>query len=141
MQYDLYGVPLPAPRTTPSPPNPVRTYPSTTQPSVYNTPSPVQHTYTNPAASVPSSLYSPASNNLSPPDPFTTSLPGGLDETDIPLLQRDSSTGSRSSLGRQQMPQPTFPGAFDNDELESNIRYGRIPQRVQRRYKTVKKIE
>lgn len=55
---------------------------------------------------------------------------------DIPLLRRDS--GSQKPL--------SFPGGFsesiegDEDE-DTNIRYGRIPQRVPRRYKTMKRIE
>lgn len=54
---------------------------------------------------------------------------------DIPLLRRDQSRGS-------YMPMPG--GGFDgeNDEgPEVNIRYGRIPQRVPRRYKTIKRVE
>ncbi|KZP09106.1 glycosyltransferase family 2 protein [Athelia psychrophila] len=35
---------------------------------------------------------------------------------------------------------PNVPGAYE-DESENNIRYGRIPQRVPRRYKTIKKVE
>ncbi|KAF8187730.1 hypothetical protein BJ912DRAFT_1143554 [Pholiota molesta] len=64
------------------------------------------------------------------------------DTGDIPLLRRDPS--SMSSI-----PHP--PGAYDDDEgdrgtiaddrSENNIRYGRIPQRVPRRYKTIKKVE
>jgi chitin synthase len=51
---------------------------------------------------------------------------------DIPLLRRDRSQGSIRPV----------PGAYDDqDEPETNIRYGRIPQRVPRRYKTVKKVE
>ncbi|TFK68451.1 glycosyltransferase family 2 protein [Pluteus cervinus] len=38
-----------------------------------------------------------------------------------------------------------MPGQYDEDETismpETNIRYGRIPQRVPRRYKTIKKVE
>ena len=39
-----------------------------------------------------------------------------------------------------------MPGGYDDaatpdDRSESNIRYGRIPQRVPRRYKTIKKVE
>ncbi|KAF8148234.1 glycosyltransferase family 2 protein [Crassisporium funariophilum] len=41
---------------------------------------------------------------------------------------------------------PFVPGTYDDesgaaDEGETNIRYGRIPQRVPRRYKTIKKVE
>jgi len=62
-----------------------------------------------------------------------------MDAGDMPLLRRDPS--SMSSM-------PQFPGGYDGDEAggsddrsENNIRYGRIPQRVPRRYKTIKKVE
>lgn len=60
--------------------------------------------------------------------------PGEFDEDtgDIPLLRRDN-------------PPLPMPGEYDasvaDDKSESNIRYGRIPQRVPRRYKTIKKVE
>lgn len=54
------------------------------------------------------------------------------DTGDIPLLRRDN-------------PPVSVPGEYDpvapDDKSESNIRYGRIPQRVPRRYKTIKKVE
>jgi chitin synthase len=59
----------------------------------------------------------------------------------MPLLRRDPS--SISSIRR-------VPGGYEDDgdgaatpdnQSENNIRYGRIPQRVPRRYKTIKKIE
>jgi len=63
---------------------------------------------------------------------------GGDDlEGEIPLLRRDGSHGSGYS-----MPRASVPGAYNDDPVsENNIRYGRIPQRVPRRYKTVKKVE
>ncbi|KAI0073004.1 glycosyltransferase family 2 protein [Panus rudis PR-1116 ss-1] len=68
-----------------------------------------------------------------------------FDTGDIPLLRRDPSSASGGAPMR-------FPGDYDsasmgtmgkgeNDGEESNIRYGRIPQRVPRRYKTIKKVE
>jgi chitin synthase len=51
-------------------------------------------------------------------------------------LRRDDSGRSRFSA--------TFPGAYDDTASiapESNIRYGHIPKRVPRRYKTIKKVE
>lgn len=65
------------------------------------------------------------------------------DEGDIPLLARGPSSSSVSIHG------PPIPGSYEDDrddmssihEEPSNIRYGRIPQRVPRRYKTVKKFE
>ncbi|PPQ93389.1 hypothetical protein CVT25_015462, partial [Psilocybe cyanescens] len=68
-----------------------------------------------------------------------------MDTGDMPLLRRDPSS-SLSMLGGAQQ----FPGGFEedgegmmvgDDRSENNIRYGRIPQRVPRRYKTVKKVE
>ena len=64
-----------------------------------------------------------------------------MDTGDMPLLRRDPS--SVSSLRR-------VPGGYEDDgdgaatpdnQSENNIRYGRIPQRVPRRYKTIKKVE
>ena len=52
----------------------------------------------------------------------------------MPLLRRNSHASSFS------VPQ-SFPGGFAEPDLETNIRYGRIPQRVPRRYKTIKKVE
>lgn len=58
------------------------------------------------------------------------------DGGEIPLLRRDGPPG----------PLP-IPGGYDDDGLtpddrsESNIRYGRIPQRVPRRYKTMKRVK
>lgn len=59
-----------------------------------------------------------------------------FDAGDIPLLQRNPSNNS---------PPIPMPGEYDpvtrDDQSDSNIRYGRIPQRVPRRYKTIKKVE
>lgn len=65
--------------------------------------------------------------------------PGEPDDLgDIPLLRRD---GSRAS-GYSIVSMPHVPGAYEDDNMsENNIRYGRIPQRVPRRYKTIKKVE
>ena len=68
---------------------------------------------------------------------------------DMPLLQRGPS--QHSEFSGHAMGSPAFPGGFagpagydpalQDDEQETNIRYGRIPQRVPRRYKTIKKVE
>jgi chitin synthase len=54
------------------------------------------------------------------------------DTGDIPLLRRDN-------------PPMSMPGDYESvaadDKSENNIRYGRIPQRVPRRYRTIKKVE
>ncbi|KAI0691142.1 glycosyltransferase family 2 protein [Cerioporus squamosus] len=61
--------------------------------------------------------------------------PEDFDTGDIPLLRRDGNTGST-------MPMPSMPGEYDGaDGDENNIRFGSIPQRVPRRYKTIKKVE
>lgn len=81
------------------------------------------------------------------------------DTGDIPLLRRDEGTrfGRISSL-LAPMPVP-MPGAYEDNGSSTNlmqsqqgeedeeehqathIRYGRIPQRVPRRYKTLKRVE
>ncbi|KZT69531.1 glycosyltransferase family 2 protein [Daedalea quercina L-15889] len=78
----------------------------------------------------PVSLYDPGpvSEQLEEPDDDLN------DVGDYPLLRRD--TGHSSNL-----PIPGDYQAVAGDEEESNIRYGRIPQRVPRRYKTIKKVE
>ncbi|KAH9919163.1 glycosyltransferase family 2 protein [Epithele typhae] len=59
--------------------------------------------------------------------------PDDLDTGDIPLLSRPTGGG---------MPMPGGMGDYEMvDGDENNIRYGSIPQRVPRRYKTIKKVE
>ena len=60
------------------------------------------------------------------------------DTGELPLLRHPSSPSLRGRM----------PGVFDEDEstavgseADSNVRYGRIPQRMPRRYKTLKKVE
>jgi hypothetical protein len=60
----------------------------------------------------------------------------GEDGNDMPLLRRD--TGN-SAVGSMPMPGGGF--GLDDAVSDHNIRYGAIPQRVPRRYKTVKKVE
>ncbi|GJF00218.1 glycosyltransferase family 2 protein [Phanerochaete sordida] len=55
------------------------------------------------------------------------------DTGDIPLLRRDNPP--------LNMPGGEYDPVLPDDRSESNIRYGRIPQRVPRRYKTIKKVE
>jgi hypothetical protein len=59
------------------------------------------------------------------------------DMGDLPLL--------RAPSGRSQESFVNIPGRYDSippdDDANNNIRYGRIPQRVQRRYKTLKRVE
>ncbi|KAF9448778.1 glycosyltransferase family 2 protein [Macrolepiota fuliginosa MF-IS2] len=58
------------------------------------------------------------------------------DTGDIPLLRRDPSGGAYAP-----MPGNYGNEDYNDDSPEVNIRYGRIPQRVPRRYKTIKKVE
>ena len=100
----------------------------------------------------PTTLSDPFNPSPYPPPPPPTRFASGPssynqgyhDERefsgDIPLLR-----SSASLLGTPEPPH--MPGALDDDdddaqdEHSTNIRYGRIPQRVPRRYKTVKKFE
>ncbi|KAH8082444.1 glycosyltransferase family 2 protein [Cristinia sonorae] len=61
---------------------------------------------------------------------------GDIDTGDIPLLQRRAD----GRPGVMSMPGEYDPVTGDS-QSENNIRYGRIPQRVPRRYKTIKKVE
>lgn len=81
--------------------------------------------------------YNPFDAPSRPHSNFTS--PHGVDDNDgdgeFPLLQREN----------QYKPMP-MPGGYAevasiDDQPETNIRYGRIPQRVPRRYKTLKKVE
>lgn len=118
--HDAYGAPLPS-RT---PPQPTHEHLN----SQYN---PSFSTYSNAATpSPPRVAYNRPTYEL--PDE------NAEDTGDIPLLRRDNSEGTSYS-----MP-PVLGGyteATSDDRSESNIRYGRIPQRVPRRYKTIKKVE
>ncbi|KAF4621803.1 hypothetical protein D9613_012089 [Agrocybe pediades] len=95
-------------------------------------PPPSQGGFATPGPSItPGSLY-PSGYDLH------DDVNNDMDAGDMPLLRRDPS--SMSSM-------PQFPGSYDADggaddnRSENNIRYGRIPQRVPRRYKTIKKVE
>ncbi|KDQ51532.1 glycosyltransferase family 2 protein [Jaapia argillacea MUCL 33604] len=62
---------------------------------------------------------------------------------DIPLLNRRPGGGGDDLAGLNAGGQAGMPGGYadgGSDEA-NNIRYGRIPQRVPRRYKTIKKVE
>ncbi|KAJ6589955.1 glycosyltransferase family 2 protein [Mycena vulgaris] len=55
---------------------------------------------------------------------------------DMPLLRRDPSSHSGFN-----MPVPGDYVPEEDGSINNNIRYGRIPQRVPRRYKTIKRVE
>ena len=60
-----------------------------------------------------------------------------MDENDIPLLQRTGTPGAGAAF-----PGGFMPGGPDGEDGPgNNIRYGKIPQRVPRRYKTIKRVE
>ncbi|KAH8109773.1 glycosyltransferase family 2 protein [Phellopilus nigrolimitatus] len=117
------GYPLSPPPILRSPPPPVDPF------NPYHSPPP-QHTgYLNPG--MEAQALRPTSSHYSSydaPEPISND-----DFGDIPLLRRDSGS------------QMEFPGGFtdnpEGDQEEDNIRYGRIPQRVPRRYKTMKRVE
>ncbi|KAG8908388.1 Chitin synthase, class 1, partial [Tulasnella sp. 403] len=141
----------PVPTPTPGPPPPLPSEQarfsaaSTDLYSRYSTPA------LPPAGAVsPPPIRPPTGTDFSRPQPLPSPLDSGArhsyppeddglhpndDVGDIPLLQRRT---SESSL---------MPGGFIDPALnpnqpqeETNIRYGRIPQRVPRRYKTMKKV-
>ncbi|KAJ7276864.1 glycosyltransferase family 2 protein [Mycena rebaudengoi] len=58
------------------------------------------------------------------------------DHGDMPLLRRDPSSHSGFN-----MPLPGDYIPEEDGSINNNIRYGRIPQRVPRRYKTIKRVE
>lgn len=157
--HDPFNPPQPNPFNTPTPYIPPPPLPN----PGYTSPPP---THPNPYASPPTDAYGVPLHPQSPPPPIQTdylsSGPGAFMHTgssatsstaigsngrgyelhdddhgpidgEIPLLQRHSSGYSVS------MPVPG--GHDDDDDAANNIRYGRIPQRVPRRYKTLKKVE
>ncbi|KAI0793146.1 glycosyltransferase family 2 protein [Irpex lacteus] len=104
-------------------------------------PNPFQGGYSDSGHLSPPLVHSPLAH--SPPgfqlhdEPTRYNLhdePADLDTGDIPLLNRNPSG--------MAMPVPGgYDPVKDEEAEESNIRYGRIPQRVPRRYKTIKKVE
>jgi chitin synthase len=62
------------------------------------------------------------------------------DNGNIPLLNRPSSQ-ARLRIPSQLDEEDDSPSVVDDNRSESNVRYGRIPQRVPRRYKTLKRVE
>lgn len=107
----------------------------------------VQHQPSAAPADYLGAHYHPDAGAMPQPPPLASNYPsyelqddgpvdGGADDIgDMPLLNRGPSTLSQP---------PGMPGAYDGEgpmDEDSNIRYGRIPQRVPRRYKTMKKVE
>ncbi|KAF9465779.1 glycosyltransferase family 2 protein [Collybia nuda] len=132
--FDGYGAPIHSPH--PPPPPPPDVYGRHTPGVPVYPPPPIQHPLSPPPLQTGQFL------NPGPP-PSTTPVSGygrtgydmqdeqdQEDTGDMPLLRRDPSQGSGYNM--------PIPGGF---EEEVNIRYGRIPQRIPRRYKTIKKVE
>ncbi|KAI0727135.1 glycosyltransferase family 2 protein [Fomitopsis betulina] len=94
--------------------------------------------YLNPGYANPGSSIRPSPVSLYDQGPVADHQEELYDDLndggDYPLLRRD--TGGSSNL-----PVPGDYQAVAGDEEDVNIRYGRIPQRVPRRYKTIKKVE
>ncbi|KAI0318366.1 glycosyltransferase family 2 protein [Amylostereum chailletii] len=61
------------------------------------------------------------------------------DAGDLPLLRAPSQRSQYSDSAKMPGDYNSVPN--DDGEQDTNIRYGRIPQRVPRRYKTIKKVE
>lgn len=134
--HDPYGGPsLPPPQHIASPPPPPQDYLSP------------QHTSTYPPGRAQDPFSTPGGAPMPGPSPGSTFTGYQLrddeghddDAGDMPLLRRDNSGrgGGLGELGE-------FPGGFAPEmdaDGDTNIRYGRIPQRVPRRYKTIKKVE
>ena len=70
---------------------------------------------------------------------------GNDDLGDMPLLRRDSTVSGRAPFpggyADSQYGDGSYRDDYDDDNDGTNIRYGRIPQRVPRRYKTMKRVE
>ncbi|KAF8073378.1 glycosyltransferase family 2 protein [Lyophyllum atratum] len=119
---DAYGRPSPSPHPLSPPPPP----PAASLGYPFQTPGP-------PPSTTPLS-HGYARTPYDPHDDHDGADNEHTDTGDIPLLRRDP---SQNSFVNVDMP---IPGAFDEDDA-NNIRYGRIPQRIPRRYKTIKKVE
>ncbi|KAF8516437.1 glycosyltransferase family 2 protein [Hysterangium stoloniferum] len=142
--------PVSYPNPTPPPPPPPSAYPPhISTPNPYDNP-PLSNPHADPFIT-PTDPYDPDPNGpprtdynpYDPPrpsryEPHDNPFEGaGQANHDIPLLHRESSAGA---------PSLHVPGGFEQASTEeseepTNIRYGRIPQRVPRRYKTIKKVE
>jgi len=133
--HQPYGAPAPAP-TPPS--------------DRYNSPAPLpgQARVTSPPLPQPQNDYlNPSSAATGGPRVhYELNDPNdGADGGDIPLLRRDGASSVTPVDGSSMRESYAMPGGFDPTlapELdENNIRYGHIPQRVPRRYKTKKRYE
>jgi len=142
-------------------PNPYDNYPS----DPFNPP--IQYPPHNPYASPPPppSIIRPPSTPFAPPPPpppprpstassiypgssATLYHPANLydheehdDTGESPLLRRHPSEMSFVHIPRKFEEDENAPIITDDARSDTNVRFGRIPQRVPRRYKTLKKVE
>ena len=131
--YDPYGAPAPSLAS-----------------DRYNSPAPLpgQARVTSPPLQPNNDYLNPSSAPTGGPRVhYETNDPNdGPDGGDIPLLRRDGASAITPVDGSSMRESYAMPGGFDpnllpdSDDL-NNIRYGRIPQRVPRRYKTKKRYE
>ena len=145
--------------STPTP-DPFINHPSLYDPhshSPYGPPSstPASDRYNTPAPLPGQPRITTPHNDYLNPSPAATGGPrvhyelndpnDGADGGDIPLLRRDGASAITPIDGSSMRESYALPGGFDPSLLpesdENNIRYGRIPQRVPRRYKTKKRYE
>ena len=84
----------------------------------------------------PQPLPSPSQTYSLHDPPYDFNEPEDQDAGDIPLLRRDGPPAPLPIPGESDED-----GVIPDDRSESNIRYGRIPQRVPRRYKTMKRVK
>lgn len=116
----------------------------------YNSPAPLpgQARVTSPSIPHPQNDFlnpSPAAAG-GPRVHYEANDPNDGFDGDAPLLRRDGASTVTPVDGSSMRESYAIPGGFDPtllnpDADENNIRYGRIPQRVPRRYKTKKRYE
>jgi len=117
----------------------------------YNSPAPLpgQARVTSPSVPHPQGDYlNPTSAVTSGPRVhYEANDPNDGVDGDAPLLRRDGASTVTPVDGSSMRESYASPGGFDPSLLnpdaddQSNIRYGHIPQRVPRRYKTKKRYE
>uniref|UniRef100_A0A0W0G327 Chitin synthase n=1 Tax=Moniliophthora roreri TaxID=221103 RepID=A0A0W0G327_MONRR len=146
-QYEPYDPYIPHTTSPPPPPPPQQFYDPPYAPAGHLSPPPPPQ---QDPFNTPSTLYHRTSYELHDDGPVQHSNnPDDNDGLDMPLLHRNTSSNNAMRLpgggGGFDFPEPSaplsMPGAYNSSEDQSNIRYGRIPQRVPRRYKTIKKVE
>ncbi|KZV76332.1 glycosyltransferase family 2 protein [Peniophora sp. CONT] len=160
----------PSPHEAPYGPNPTTFPPNAHSPppqQSYMAPTPFAGVYNQPSSPPPNAEQPQMSqvqrppffvHSLSPPPSNNPlSVNGAYGQGDPPrdsyasyeLVDRPEIGQTAGYEGETLLTPPTgdwqpgmpMPGDYSTDGQETNIRYGRIPQRVPRRYKTIKKVE